>query len=81
MQKKTPQSVIIKKDEKNPEPMEIIAKSIIEISNAFKRMSSSALKPRTVYLLIKDMTGISMSDIEKVLNAAASLEKTFVKPK
>jgi hypothetical protein len=79
--KKTVQPVTIKKDEKNPEPMELIAKSIIEISAAFKKMNSCSLKPRTVFLLIKDMTGISMSDIEKVLNAAASLEKTFVKQK
>lgn len=73
--------IVIKKDEKNPEPMELIAASIIEISNAFKKMNSSQLKPRTIYLLIKDMTGISMGDIEKVLTAAQLLEKEFLKSK
>lgn len=73
--------IVIKKNEKNPEPMELIAASIIEISNAFKKMNSSQLKPRTIYLLIKDMTGISMGDIEKVLTAAQLLEKEFLKSK
>lgn len=35
MQKKTQQPVSIKKDKKNPEPIEIIAKSIIEVAKGF----------------------------------------------
>lgn len=81
MSKKTQQPVTIKKDEQNPEPMEIIASAIIEVSEAVKKINNSRLQPRVIKLLIKDITGLSLTDIEKVLNAAASLENMFIKKK
>ena len=80
MAKQKQQSVIVKRDEKNPQSMELIADSIIEISKGFRRLSESRLKQRVIVLLIKDLTGVSMGDIEKVLNAAQQLEKQFIKP-
>lgn len=73
--------VILKKDEKAPEPMEVIAASIIEVANGFKRLNECRLNKRVIILLIKDLTGLPMSDIEKVLNAAQQLEKQFIKSK
>jgi hypothetical protein len=70
----------VKLDEQNPEPFELIASSIIEISAAFKKMNQSKLKPRVVLLLLKDMTGLGMGDIEKVITAASMLEKEYLKP-
>ena len=79
MAKKALSPVTVKKDEKNPEPVEVIAKSIIEISRGFQKMKDSRLNQRAIILLIKDLSGVQMGEIEKVLNAAASLEKWFIK--
>lgn len=76
--KKTPE-VTVKRNEENPEPMEIIAKSIIDIAAAFKKLENSRLQSRAILLLLKDATGISMGEIDKVLKAAANLEKTYIK--
>lgn len=73
--------VTIKKDEKNPEPMEIIAGAIIQVSRGFKKINEGPLNQRVVVLLIKDITGLSIADIERVLNAAASLERKYIKQK
>jgi hypothetical protein len=77
--KKKSQTITIKTDEENPEPMEIIAKSIIEISNAFEKMNNSRLKRRVILLLLRDMTNISISDIDVILNAAIKLKDHFLK--
>lgn len=79
MAKTKEQPVVVKQNEENPEPMELIAASIIEISKAFQKLNSSRLKPRTLFLLIRDMTNLPLTTIEKVLNAAQSLEKTYLK--
>jgi hypothetical protein len=79
MAKTKDQPIVVKQNEDNPEPMELIAASIIEISTAFKKMNASKLKPRTLFLLIRDMTNLPLTTIEKVLNAAQSLEKTYLK--
>jgi len=79
MAKAKEQSIVVRQNEENPEPMELIAASIIEISNAFQKMNASKLKPRTIFLLIRDMTNLPLTTIEKVLSAAQSLEKTYLK--
>lgn len=56
-----------------------IVTSIESVADAAQQIKSSQLKPRTIYLLIKDITGIPLSDIEKVLDAAAGLKKTYLK--
>jgi len=72
-------TVTIKTDEENPEPYELIADSIIKISEAFEKINSGRLKRRVILLLIKDMTGIGLSEIEKVFIAAEGLKNTFIK--
>lgn len=79
MQRKKDQKVNVIRNSENPEPLEIIAQSIIEISNGFKKLASSKIKPRVLYLLIKDLTGLPIGTIEKVLNAIPELEKQFIK--
>ena len=73
--------VIVKKDEENPEPTEVIAAAIIEISAAIKKMDAGRLKRRAILVLLRDQTGLPMSEIERVLNAIGDLEKDYVKPK
>ena len=71
--------ITIKQDAQKPEPMEVMAGAIVSISEAVKKLKSSPLKPRTLYILIKDTSGVPLSTIEKVFNAAESLEKTYLK--
>lgn len=73
------QVVTIKSDEKNPEPLEIIAKSIIDISRGFQRLNESRLKRRVIVLLLHDMTGVSVTHINTILDAAPKLEDHFTK--
>lgn len=79
MAKAKEQLVTVKQDEQKPEPVELIAASIIEISRAIQKINSSPLKPRAILLLIKDMTNLPLTTIGKVLDAAQSLEKTYLK--
>lgn len=81
MSKKTQQTVTIKKDVQNPEPMVVIAKAIIDVARGFKKINEGPLNQRVVILLIKDLTGLAIADIERVLNAAASLERKYIKQK
>lgn len=71
----------VKLDEENPEPMEIVAKAIIDISSAIKKMDAGRLKRRAVVLLIQDQTKLPINHIERVLNAIGDLEKDYVRPK
>lgn len=73
------QQITIKTNEQNPEPLELIAKSIIELSEAFKKIDSSPLKRHTIILLLKDQTGLPQRDIIKILDAAPKLAEYYVK--
>jgi MinD superfamily P-loop ATPase len=72
-------TITIKTNEENPEPLELIAKSIIDIAQGFERLKSSKLKQRVIVLLIRDKTGVSITDIERVLDVASDLKKHFIK--
>jgi len=78
MGKKT---VTIKTDEQDPEPVELIADSIIKISNAFDKLRTSRLKKRAILVLIRDQTNppVSMRTIEAILDIAGSLKDIFIK--
>lgn len=74
--------VKIKQNEQNPEPIELIAQAIIDISMAFKKIENSPLKKRALTLLIQDACpgkNISMSAIETILNTIPELEKYYIK--
>lgn len=73
------QKVTIKKDDINPEPFEVIASSIIELSDAWIKAKNTRLEHRAILLLMKDITGLPMGDIDKVLNAIPLLKTTFIK--
>jgi len=76
--KNNSQTITVKTNEENPEPLEVIAKSIIDISDAFKKLGQTRLKRRVILLLIKDHTGVSFSEIEKVLDAATKLKDIYL---
>ncbi len=72
-------TITVKTNEVNPEPLELVAKSIIQIAETFEKMKSSPLRQHTVIIILKDMTGLSQRDIKAVLEAAADLKRYALK--
>lgn len=76
------QTVNVKTNEENPEPVEIIAQHIIQVSEAFGRIQQSRLSERAILLLIRDSipgSGPSLNDIRLILRHAAMLKDVYVK--
>lgn len=77
--KASTQTITVKVKEENPEPLELIAQSIIDLAEAFKKIETSPLKRHTIVLLLKDRTGLSQRDINAVLDAAPKLADYYTK--
>lgn len=73
------QTITVKTDEENPQPVEIIAQSIIDISNAFQKINESRLNRRALVLLIRDQTNLGMNEINLVLNIVPKLKDIYLK--
>jgi hypothetical protein len=74
--------VIIKKNKEEPESEELIARSIIEISDAFSKLNSSKLNKRAIIILLHDAIGqskIGKKEIEMVLDHAPKLKQYYLK--
>lgn len=75
-------TIKIKKNEENPESVEILAESIINISNGFNKLLSSGLSERAYLVLLQDYIGntrISKAQIKLVLDALPRLRGWYVK--
>lgn len=72
---------LVKMPENEDISLELLAESIVALGAAGARLRDSRLKKRTVLLLLKDMTGIGMKEIETILDALPKLEATYLKPK
>lgn len=57
----------------------ILAESIIAIDKAMTALNAAPLKRRALVLLIKDSTGVSFADIERVLTGLERLKADYVK--
>jgi hypothetical protein len=71
--------LVIKQDEENKVPAEILAKAIVEMGHAMKALSKSKLNRAAILTLVKDKTGITKIDIGSVLDSLESLEKDWLK--
>lgn len=72
---------VVKRSEIDPEPVEIIAQAIIDISDAMKTVASSRLSRRAIVTLVHEQSKIARRDIELVLNNLEQLERTWLKAK
>ncbi len=81
MEKKTTKKVVVRNNDENPIPTEIIAESIIKISDAITKMKSTKLTERAILILIRDSISgnIGLGDIKTVLDAAQDLSKNYIK--
>lgn len=74
------QTVKIKSNEENPEPLEIIAKAIIDVSEAYEKIQKSRVTERVIVLLIKDcLPNVTINDIKQVLAVVPKLKQYYLK--
>lgn len=77
------QTITIDTKEENPEPVEIIADSILKVAEGFQKLNDSRLSRRAIILLLHDAIGvtyISKRQIGYVLDYAPKLKDYYVKP-
>lgn len=80
MNKKAEVRAVIKEGEE-PQPIEILQSSIVDIARAMKKITTSRLKPAAIVTLIARETGVGRGEIEKVMSCLDELENLFLKPK
>lgn len=56
-----------------------MAVNISRISQAFATLGKTRVSRKLITLMVKDMTGVSYVDINKVLDALPALEKQYLK--
>lgn len=72
-------TITVKVNEQNPEPLEILAKAIIDLSDGLNKTLDSKLTKRAIVALLKDSTGLPKGEIETILNAISELKKAYTK--
>lgn len=74
-------NIRIKKDEEKPESVELLAKSIIQVSEGFAKILNSSLSQRALIVLLHDAIGakISKGQIRLVLEALPRLKSWYIK--
>lgn len=78
MKKQTKELEIIKSE--TPESIELLASSIVQVSEASKKMLNSGLRKRAIILLLQDIIGttkITKGQILLVLDNLTRLDKMF----
>lgn len=74
--------VKIKVNELDPEPLELLAQSIINVSNAFEAINNTRLNKSTLVLLIQahiGSTNITRLQISDVLDTVPKLKDIYLK--
>lgn len=72
----------IVKDEKIQIPVQIMEQSIVDVAKAARQLKNSRITQRAIVLLIQDELGvrnISKDQIANVLDAAAELDKVYLR--
>ena len=75
-------NVKIKKNEENPETAELLAQSIVQVSEGFNKVLNSKLSERALIVLLHDAIGaskITKSQIKLVLESIPRLKGWYLK--
>lgn len=70
---------LIQKPNEPEVPAEILAQSIETVSNGMRKILNTRLNKRALMLLIRDACSLSLTEVEKVLDAIENLDKRFLK--
>lgn len=71
----------VKQNEETPVPVEVLAASIVSISEGVKKLLAGPLNDRALHLLIQHAapTVLTIREIKSVLQGLVDLQKTYVK--
>lgn len=75
-------NIKIKKNEEEPESVELLARSVIQVAEGFERIKNTSLTQRALIVLLQDGIGqsrISKSQIKLVLEALPRLKAWYIK--
>ena len=75
-------NIRIKKDELNPESVELLAKSVIQVAEGFQKVLDSSLSQRALIVLLQHGIGqgkITKAQIRLVLEALPRLKAWYIK--
>lgn len=70
---------IIKKDEEELLPVEILQNSIVSLAEAFETFKKTRLKQDTIITLLHDTSKVSKRDIKTILNCLSELKRLYLK--
>lgn len=76
MPKKTVAKVV--QNQEQPIETSVLAKAIVDIGAAAKRLSQSGLNRKAVVLLIAHDAGVSQSAVKAVLDSLTNLQATYL---
>lgn len=71
--------VVVKQEPEKPVEVEVLARAIVEIGNAAKRLAASALNRKAVIVLLAHETKLPQGTIKSVLDGIADLESTYLR--
>ena len=75
-----PNVKVVQQDGEEEVSYEIIAKAIVDLSEAMRKLAESRVKQNTIVVLLADMTKMGKRDIMLVLSALDRLESEYLKP-
>lgn len=67
------------KDAADPQPTAIMERAIVDVAEGARKMLGGRLNQRAIAVLLKDATGVPMETINRVLDSAARLDRTYLK--
>lgn len=71
--------LVVKKDPDSDVTAEVLAESIVKISQAMRQLRSGRLKDRAIIILLASSTGLNQHIIKQVIEGISSLEATYLK--
>lgn len=72
------QDVTVKRNEQEPEPLELVAAAILKVADGIDRMRGAGLSDRAIQVLLHDITGVAKRDIIAILNAGPKLRNIML---
>lgn len=73
------QNIKVNVNEANAPDLDLLANSIIEIADAFRKIQNSKLTERAILVLLQDYTGLPKGQIKTILDAVPRIAKYYTK--
>lgn len=70
----------VKLNEVAPEPLELVAASIVKVADGIDKMRKSGLTKRAIVVLLHDATRVPMMHIESIIDAGPRLRQLMLVP-